>query len=332
MGAKPVYMLLLAIAMLPACCHKDFESPTIPSKEFHVDFDWRFASGDAPESMTVAFYPESGTDSPVRSFEFYLGEGGKVSLAQGSYNVICYNSNTPANQFRNTHDIREVEVFTREGWIFEPVFGATQRTTQRPPGEERVVIDPDEVWVCSAGTLRVSDQGVTLLTRTRQSEDCCHSSIAGSDTLRLVPHPEVHRYSFEIRDVENLQTIQQMGASISGLSPSLKLADHTRSRETVTVPCEAYAADRTTIRGELRTFGHNPESGAKVKLTLYAWHSNGRAYYYEFDATPQVHAAPDRRNVQVVFSKLSLPKPVAKDSGFEPGVEDWEHEDRELTL
>ena len=159
--------------------------------------------------------------------------------------------------------------------------------------------------------------------------------------LTLMPHEQICYYTYEIRDVENMEGITQMCASLSGMSGSVFCAAEQVRREYVTLPFEASAGDETTIEGEFHTFGHydadtdvtraDGDAEAPHKLVLYVWLKDGSKYYYTFDVTDQVDEAPEKRRVHIVVDGLPLPEPITG-GDMDVAVDDWIVVNEDITM
>ena len=150
--------------------------------------------------------------------------------------------------------------------------------------------------------------------------------------LTLMPHEQICRYTYEIRNVKNVGYVTQMSASLSGMSGSVFCASEQLKDEAVTLPFDASFDGQTHIVGGFHTFGHHPENDERHKLALYVWLNDGSKWLYTFDVTGQVDEAPDKRRVHIVIDELSLPEPIGDDSGFQPTVDGWIEEEEEIWM
>lgn len=340
---RTFYITTLLAAVFTSCEHKDLCYMHPHTTEIHVLFDWSYApdaeTNQEVEGMCVWFYPvdEAGeqTGEPLR-FDLAGMKGGTVNLPAGRYNVLYYNNDYETVQFRNSGDFWEKECFTREGSLFEPVEGyAGSRAGSSPRAEgtedQRVVITPEMMWGDNAMNLEIGENGLSYwFVRDGETEQ---TTIENSDMrFTLMPHEQVCRYTLEIRNVEHLENVTQMCASLSGMSGSVFCAAEALKDEEVTLPFEATSDGPSTITAELYTFGHHPDNDEPHKLVLYTWMTDGTKWYYTFDVTRQVDEAPDRRHVHLVIDGLSLPEPIGEDSGFRPDVDGWTEENHDIIL
>lgn len=343
---KLTYILtaFLAALALSSCEHKElcYHHPHVV--KLRLEFDWRDAPDANPAGMCVFFYPEDPSKEVIR-FDFRGMRGGEITIPQGRYKMLTYNNDTSGVLFSgmDVHDSHTA--FTREGGLFEPV-GATQSQGTRAPRadsaeDEKVIICPDMMWGCNAIDVDINEQGIFYICVPESEKEIW----IGKDPMHteyvvtLFPHELTCIYTYEIINVVNIDEINRMTASLSGMSPALRLFHEELDRECITHPFEA-VADRENNRviGRFITFGHHEENPNPHKMMLYVWTNDGKAYSYgadaKFDVTDQVHAAPNRRRVHLIIDGLDIPKPIDPEppSGLEPDVDDWLEENWEIIL
>lgn len=289
-----------------SCDHKDLYFPSSPLAEVRVKFDWSAAPGARAEGMSAFFFPEQG-GGPIRC-DFSDPAGGTARIPWGDYRVIYLNNDTETILLRGTESYETFEIYTRPTSV-----GETMSTRSEPrganPGDEPVVLAPEEVWGGSFTGVRLAVGGEQPY------------------TLVLPVHPKVCTCSFEVRAVENLKYVSSVGASFSGMSGSLFMGDGSVSGQGSMIPFPADSDGKSVITGSTFTFGLSAEAGATHVLTLYLILADGSKFYYRFDVTRQVNEAPDKRHVRIVLEGLPLPKPIVNGGGFHPSVDDWETEE-----
>lgn len=344
-----VRLLLAAMVtmILCACNHKQLVDQNTFMTTLRVDFDWSEAPEAMPEGMCVYFYPLLNSDSryeaaapdptlPVRRFDFSGRSGGRIDLPHGRYRVMCFNNDTEAALYRNHHNFDTHEVYTRDGSIFETIYGTSAHMSPpRPQGteNERVVITPDYMWGCATVDLNVTPDGVTYSIEPYEAQVNSRACrLPDMRTILLVPHLQVCEYTYEINNVTNIGNATQMCASLTGMAGSMFLGSETLGSECVTLPATASRTGASSICGDLLTFGHHPANATPHKLVLYVWFTDGSKYYYTFDVTDQVNNAPDKRHVHLVLSGLEFPTPISDGSGFSPSVDGWSEEESDILM
>jgi len=307
-------------------------------------FDWRDAPEASPKGMVVWFYPIDDTEGESIRFDFSGMEGGELKVPAGKYNVISYNNDTELSRIGGSGAFLSHHAYTREGSILEPSSGIlSSRTDNQPPRPagtegERVVVSPDEIWGCNALEVEVTEQGVSYLCFPLEEKDDWYGKppIVTEHVITLYPHDLICHYSYEVRNVKNLESVTNMSAVLTGMSPELYFHDESLSSECISIPLTAYKADDTTIRGEFLTFGHNTGNEAPHRFGLYIWLRGGKTAFYgkdeeSFDVTDQVHAASNPRRVHFIIDGLELPS-VVSDEGWDATFDDWNNIDEEIYI
>ena len=311
---KRFHLILLLGTMLSlfSCTHKELCMEHPHMAPLRLEFDWRDAPSADPDGMCVFFYPLEGGEP--RRFDFSDLSGGRISLAVGSYKVICYNNDTERVYFGYTSDFAMHSVFTPNTDLFAPL-GLTSKAgvVPRADASERVVSTPDMLWGCSVELVEVPE--------VLEGE-------AEERVITLYPHRLVRNYTLRVLNCEGLKYAEQMCGSIYGMSGGLFFASELNFEENVTLPFECYKADETTIEAKFLTFGDNPNVCNPHSVLLYIWMTDGKIRCYglddaKFDVSAQVHGAADPYDVLLVIDGLDLPKPISNGSGFAPEVDDW---------
>lgn len=334
-GLAMLYLMTLSV-LLSSCEHKDLCYHHPHTKTLRVEFDWRDAPDANPEGMCVFFYPLDGEDAPQRRFDFTGKTGGGIEIQVGRYRVLCYNNDTESVLLRGTDAFDTHEGYTREGSIFESIYGsgANYAPKAKEAEDERVVISPDMIWGCAALDVEISETGVSYLCfpESEREDWSGKPAVSTEQVITLYPHELVCTYTYEVRNVKNLKYATQMCGSLSGMAPSLLFGDESLGTECVTIPFESVSDGGSTITGRFYTFGHHEENTAPHKLLLYVWFVDGSKYYYTFDVTDQIHSAPDKRHVHIIIDGLDFPQPIGNGSGFQPSVDDWQTVEEDIIM
>lgn len=322
-------LVCVLAATLCSCNHKElcYHHPHMAS--VRLEFDWRDAPDADPEGMCVFFYPVEDEVAPMRRFDFNGKSGGQIDIQVGKYRVLCHNNDTETVLMRGTEDFYTHEAFTRNGDIFENIYGSSARSSApRAAGaeDERVVLEPDMLWGCVALDVEITETGISYVS-VHGDESSVKQSFSTEMVITLYPHEQICTYTYEIRNVKGLDRVSQMCGSLTGMAPSMLFHDESLGQECVTLPFDAHAGDATTIVGKFLTFGHNETNEAPHRMLLYVWMDNGEKYCYgtegeRFNVTGQVHSASDKRHVHIVIDGLDLPKPIGGGE-LDTSVDDW---------
>lgn len=320
---RPIRLIGLIglISLLASCNHKEFCYEHPHGVKLQLVYDWRDAPDANPAGMCVFFYPISMSrevTSYATRFDFSNNKGGEIELKPGRYLVLTYNNDTEAVQFGGLQSFDMHFGYTRPGHILEPLYGNALSTANGNGNflDENVVITPDELWGCSDTTIEVT--GVE------------------NQTITLYPHDLLCLYSYEVRNVANLDKVAKISGALSGMAPALYIADEFLHDEPVTLPVEAWKDGESTVRGQFYTFGHHEELQDPHRMAFYVEMIDGSRYSFttgrNLDVTDQVHSAPNRRRVHIIIDGLDIPTPIEGGSGLAPDVEDWDEEQKDIEL
>ncbi|MBE6195835.1 MAG: DUF5119 domain-containing protein [Rikenellaceae bacterium] len=320
---------LLGLALLFAGCnHKELCEFHPHEISIRVVFDWVDAPDADPKGMCVCFYPLDGGSG--QRFDFPNRTGGTVQLRVGKYRILCFNNDTEANLFYNSHLFDGYGVYTREGHVLEPIYGnsANFHPMVDDLSKERVVITPDMMWGCSAVDVEVRDDEVCYTCVPQNAHARMgYPVVSNEQVITLYPHEMVCTYTYEVRNVSNLKHVVEICGSLSGMAGEMLLASEQVGREAVTLPFESVSDGVSTLTGKFYTFGHHPENSEPHAMTFYVVMDDGSKLCYtggkNLDVTEQVHEAPDFRHVHLIIDGLDLPQPIENGHGFRPVVDDW---------
>lgn len=311
-------MGLIGLFALFSCNHKEFCYEHPHGVKLQLVYDWRDAPDANPAGMCVFFYPlDLESTSPIR-FDFSNNKGGEIELKPGRYMVLTYNNDTEVVQFGGTQSFDSHFCYTRAGHILEPLYGNALSTANGNGNfiDENVTITPDELWGCSDTSIEVTG--------------------TENQTITLYPHDLLCLYSYEVRNVANLDNVAKISGALSGMAPALYIADEYLHDEPVTLPVEGWKDGESTVRGQFYTFGHHPELQDPHRMAFYVEMTDGSKYSFttgkSLDVTDQVHSAPNRRRVHLIIDGLDIPTPIEGGSGLAPDVEDWDDVEQDIEL
>lgn len=314
-------VLMTTILLFSSCNHKELCLGHPHMIDISLDFDWRNAPDANPAGMGVFFYPVNGGE-PIR-YNFTGTEGSKIRIPLGEYTLIAYNYDTEAILFDYVSDFSEHTGYTRQGSIGEMVDGysASYIPQSKASDDEKVVISPDMLWGAYTLDIEISESGIKYRCVCEEDGNLLNHE---NDNHNLVVFPMelVCNYTYEVRNVSNLDHVEQMCGSLSGMSGALYFSSHELDDECVTIPFAAHSYGESKITGGFLTFGHHEEVEKPHIMMFYLWMDDGKKYYYEYDVTDQIHEAPDKRNVHIIIDGLDLPEPMPDDN-MGVGMDDW---------
>ena len=320
------FATLLFLILLSSCTHKELCTLHPHGTTVRLEFNWENAPEANPEGMCAFFYPISGGEP--RRYDFKGMTGGKISIKVGQYMVMCYNNDTEGVLFRSKNDFCCHEAYTREGNIFESIYGNGYAPPQKRDAEtERVVICPDMMWGSTATEVEITESGISYTCSTTKGET---ERMANNEhVITLYPNELTCIYTYEIRNVTNLKHATQMCATISGMAGGINISTQDLHTESITLPLESSFDRVSTISGRFITFGHHEDNDDPHRMELYVWMDDGQKLLFgtdsdRFNVTDQVHNAPNKRRVHIIIDGLDLPQPIENGHGFKPTVDDWE--------
>lgn len=312
MKVRPFTLLAVLLLGFSSCCHKNMDEGFTGTTDVDVRFNW--AAIDAqPASMRLAVFCSGAL--PVL-IPFSGCDGGSVTLDEGTYSFIGYNSDVESYGTRGrTPEDFEIYAQPTDLSSVAAMFVNT-RSIPRAQGTEYqpTVFEPEPLWT--------SFEPSFTITCSQHSE------------VTLDMEPATTEYTFTINHVDNLGYVKDMTATLSGMSGSWLPALHGCSDTEVIIPFEMKQTDdgSNSITGTVRTLGHCPghtDVGTYVhKLVLYAEYRNGSRYYYTFDVSETLHNGitvnPGGEPVSVTLDGLPLPTPLTNGTGLHPHVGEWQ--------
>ena len=309
----------LLLLLLLASCQKDlcYNHPHGTDNNhgrLHVVFDWtETQSPTATEMHLVAF---AGGENAV-TYPLTGMAGGDVSLWQGRYWFVAYNSDTETTTTRgNTYDDFEICGVER---------------TVRGTDSLTFIWEPERVWVSTA-------QDFPVIANTEQ-------------TLPMKMWPATYQYTFLIRNVANLDRVSSISATLSGLASGYIPSERRPKDYTVAEIFTFHKVDSTSIRGTLRVFGHSPEEDSETpvnptdpsgpsqvranSLTIYVTTDVGNQYGFEYDVTDDMQH-PESSSVDIQTGEIIIdiqiedipipdqpPKPTNPTGSFNISIDDF---------
>jgi hypothetical protein len=304
------------LAVTTSCEHKELCYHHPHEGRVNVIFDWRYAPDANPETMSLYVYPKDG--SQAERIDFNGRNGGTIEIMEGEYTFMCFNSDThnityhvSDNPKYGTETYNLFELITDDTSVLSPLESPGRADAPRADGtdDERVAEAPEAIW------------GDT-------QTDVVIESIKVVDEQTIIMYPrQLHcNYSVKVLNVNNIENVAQMSATISSMAGGVLVAQRTPNDEIVTVPfgMTADVADGIAS-GTLHTFGHCPEGTDHThSVVIYTIMNDGLKYVYTVDVTDQVHNAPDPYNVEIVIDELPLPNSISAGADNGVTVETWE--------
>lgn len=314
-----IFLLPLVVLLLLGCTHKDLDFSDRAA--VLISYDWSRSPEASPEMMRAAVF--SDNVQPV-FFPFSGSQGGTVDLSKGhTYSFIGYNSDTEyIYTSGSTYGTFEFCCQPTELATFSPMFAPRRAGGSEAPraiGSEtlEIVAEPDPLWYAVAPNVAIN----------------------GSEVINMPMQSAVHYYTFTIKSVQNLSNVQEILATLSGMSISFNPSQGRCTQTNCIIPFKMESTADNELRGTLRSFGYFPKAEYELEdtksLVIYVQTGDGRRIYYTFDVTQALDEAavnPGSSDVAIELKELPIPKPLYNGSGFHPSVEGWQEVQVDIDL
>ena len=312
-------LLPLTVLLLLSCTHKDLDFSDRAS--VLITYDWSQSRGASPEMMRAAVF--SDNVQPV-FFPFNGSQGGTVDLAKGhTYSFIGYNSDTEYIYTNgSTYDTFEFCCMPTDLATLSPMFAPRRAGDSGAPralGSENleIVSEPDPLWYGVSPGIAIN----------------------GSEVITMPMRSAVHYYTFTIKSVQNLSNVQEILATLSGMSISFNPSQGRCTQTNCIIPFKMESTASNELRGTLRSFGYFPKAEYALEdtksLVIYVQTGDGRRIYYTFDVTEaldEAAATPGSTDVEIELKELPIPKPLYNGSGLHPTVDGWQEVEVDIDL
>lgn len=312
---KRLAPLLLVFVLVIAACERQqdlcFTHDEHDRELVTMLFDWSLHPEASPATMSVYLFPDDGSES--LRYEFTGCEGGAVRVPDGRYTAIAINSDMESMKVRNAHSLAEFDVSLRDAYEMQ---GLSVRSADVPraPGaeQERMTMAAEHLY-----RARVDDVVVALSRHSRS-------------TLVLQPVDVAEHYSISISEVDNLEGVNVISASLSGMAGAMLMNEAAPAGERVTISFELTATGERCVEGELLALGHcggsrseADDNDVRHHITVYAVLNDGSQWYHSFDVTDQIHRAGGGE-CAISLRGLTLPASGPSGGGFDISVGGWE--------
>jgi len=304
---------LLLLAATATSCQKElcYDHNHTPRTALHVNFDWSACPEAEPTEMSLMVFTEGS--QPVQ-IPFKGKEGGNLSLAEGSYGFIGYNNDTELETKGKEWDEFEIQSPVTELNSFSRMFATTRNIPKsRGTEDQPVIFEPDSLWTSAVSDVLVSES-------------------SWGQTVNMPMRSANITFDFEIDNIDNLDLVTELAATLSGMSGSWYPAQEMPSDDECIIPFPLEVTGESTATGYMQSFGHcpNPDAPHQHFLVVYAEMNQASKYFYSVDVTDKVHEVWN--GGKIIIEKLPLPMPVTGGGGFEPGVDEWNEVHIEIDL
>lgn len=306
----PVFCL---VALFCSCNHKELVYPS-GSGALAIAFDWTMAPTAQPDGMLLTVF--SGKSQPV-AFHFDDPAGGELLLPDGTFQMIAQNDNTES-VFSRGSTWTDYELYAQPTTInsIAQMFAATRNVPRAPGTEEQmVVLEPDAMWAAAQPDIQT----------------------AYTTTVTLPMEPITEQYVFTIENVENLENVVEMAATLSGMAGTYYPALRRCEAYDCIIPFDIDISSGNSVHGSVRSFGNRHsdsyQEGDNVehKLVVYMLLNDNSKYYSAFDVTEAIttarqNATPTSGEIRlpITIDEFSIPEPLTNGTGIHADVDEWQ--------
>ena len=330
MHEKGKLIWLIILLQMMTGCERNKLCYDHPHGNLSVLMDWSLLPPELkePEGVRISFYDK---DSGEEHTYYRESQGGKVSVREGIYNLIVYNSDTEMMEFKDMDSFETAGAYMLDrertpsanftegskgnGVYYQPGGLANEHTRN-----ETFVTQPDELFAAYSGEVELIKE-----------------DLQQPDTIYIAPENKVMTIRFKAR-IEGLKYARQCRATLSGVARSIRLSTaQADSRQPATLFFDMDKQDSTLCVKTMRAFGMAQSSGQTTSalriqhiLALEFILINNELKNFEFDVEPQIDydsLGPGKELlIEVDGIKLPEVKPSGGGGGFDAGMNDWGEE------
>ena len=277
-------------------------APAIEPTAMHVIFFEQGADNVAAETfITDISYDESGNR--------YLS--GDIAILPGDYRMLIYDYGTENTIVKDFYHYDEAEAYTESA-----PYSVLSRFNTKEGGAPNILNEPDHLVVSS-----------------NEHEIIPYHS--GTYTVTADAHSVVESWYIQIK-VDGLKYVSSSQAVLSGLVSSNLIASNTRiNSPEASVWFKLQKSDDNgvpVICAIFNTFGRIPESTNNLTVSFNIITTDGRVVKCEYDISDLFLSENAIKHQWLLLEDTIHIDPPPQKGGFEPSVEDWEEENREIYL
>lgn len=284
---------LCAYLLLTSCKRNELCYETGVPIQVIINWDLtNLTTNQLPENMHLLFFPAGGGNLIL---DYVESTGGMIRLQEGDYAVLTFNDNTEHIYFRGKQSYTTIEAYVKQ---------ITPKRFTTPRAGEVIIDQPDSLYVAATDNFNVHPSPHILV-------------------LEKAPISYVRQIPFTFRSVRGMQYLSGIEITVDNLAQSIILYSGEPSQQTGTV-LPRYSISGDKITGYFTTFGHYYSPQIKHTFTITFLY-DGKPIVKQYDVTHMMDTY-DRIDItdNITFDPIDNP------GGFNPGVNDWEHEDVEL--
>ena len=276
-----------------------------------LKYDWANAPYAKPQSMFLYLYP-SDNSTPLKR-DLVGNEGAHLELEAGKeFSALSFNSDFKNDVVLNDGTKEDLYLTTNPATYVDKVgFHVSSLPVVRGAEDSPIKCETDSIWSAT------SDHPVFLsMEQSYNNEDC---------KLTLFPKRLHSTYYITIGHVKNpIKIASGIAATLSGINGSIKVSSGEKLNDNVIITFPMFLdEENNSLSGSMNCFGYCETKDVPNKLMIYTILKDGSKWSYVYDITSQIHEAKDPYNVHIYLDELPVPDVIGNNSGFSPGVSDW---------
>ena len=270
-----------------------------------------FYTPDGKRLVNQCFISNTGVSDDGKNFV-----AGYVKVLPGEYKMICYNFDTETTKIKNEGSFYDITAYTPE--VSEDL---NERFEQSRGSLEKIHYEPDHLFVGRDEHFYVSPNATLVTIETEAT------SIVDTYYLQIY--------------VDGGQYASKASAILSGLSANNKIGENQRDKESsISVYFDLVRSNdkgRDVLCATFNCFGKIEDKVSDLDVTFDVLTRDGQKVQRKFNLDEVFQTADAKeRHWLLINDTLHIPKPIAPPSsgggGFNPGVSDWDEENKDVEL
>jgi len=307
------------------------DTKDIPNVTTGIYNDKVVASMPIPETFRVIFYDQDTKQLASQAFIARKGidENGNhyyegyVFVNPGSYDLLCYNFDTPSTLVRKEDDKNTIEAFTSE--ISDLLYSRFDTRVGSPA--PKIYYEPDHLFVSHEDGVTIPNTN-EIITITTQASTV------------------IDTYYVQVRLV-NGKYASSAVAMLTDLAPSTRFGvNEPKYNEYAGTYFEMYRSvdmrmrmqEQDVLCAVFNTFGKRPDhidptAESQLYLSFSVLTADGKAVEMTLDMDSIFQTADAKeRHWLLIDKEIVLPKPEETGGGFKPAVDGWDEEIGEIEI
>ena len=291
-----------------------------------------------PEVMRVVLADDAGGNVVAEKYLRNQGDDeqghyydGYIICDPGEWNLMAWNFDTQSTRVDDASDVRSAKAFTNTiaSHLYGSLSSRLNAKGEEQYADERIVYEPDHLFVAEYPSVRVSHSGQIDTLRTSDGQYFKASTIVESWYIQV--------------NVEGVSRLSSAVSLLDGLGGSKKLiSSELDENDPVTLYFEMAPALRTktdedtgVVYATFCSFGKLPGRENNLDITFDLVTSWGKSLSATFDISEEFGSQVAGEHHWIILDKtIIIPEKPDGDTGggFSPGVDDWNDVNTDLII